>query len=46
MIKELENINNQISFVLVEVTSKKTQKNYKAIAIKFDNNYHIIKFIR
>lgn len=46
MIKELENINTKINFVLIEITSKKTKKNYKAIAIKFDNNYHIIKFIR
>lgn len=46
MIKELENINSKIDFVLIDITSKKTQKNYKAIAIKFDNNYHIIKFIR
>lgn len=46
MIKELENINTKINFVLIEITSKKNQKNYKAIAINFDNNYYILKFIR
>lgn len=45
MIKELENINTKINFVLIEITSKKNNKKYKAIAIKFDDNYQIIKFI-
>lgn len=45
MIKELSCINKDVNFYLVEITSKKNNQTYKAIALKYDNKLYIIKFI-
>ena len=45
MFEELSDINKLVNFVLVEVHSNKKNKDYYAIAIKINNEIHIIKFL-
>lgn len=45
MIKEEKCVNSDISFYIVNVHSKKKDKDYRALAIKYDDKYYIIKFL-
>ena len=44
-VEEIKNINQSINFYLIKVHSKKKNKDYYAIALKFDSEYIILSFL-
>lgn len=44
-VEEIKNINQSINFYLIKVFSKKKNKDFYAISLKFDNEYVILCFL-